>query len=179
MSKSKGNTVDPLGLIDRYGADALRFTLAAMESQGRDIKLDEKRVEGYRNFATKLWNAARFAQSNGIGGSATLEPPAATLAINKWIVAETVHTIQALDLALADFPLRRGGEHDLPFRVGPVLRLVSGTVEVGFARRGRRRTGRRDAHRHGLGAGPDPRSAPPVHALYHRGIVARAGGAQT
>jgi valyl-tRNA synthetase len=60
MSKSKGNTVDPLGLIDQYGADALRFTLTAMESQGRDIKLDEKRVEGYRNFATKLWNAARF-----------------------------------------------------------------------------------------------------------------------
>ena len=69
MSKSKGNTVDPLGLIDRYGADALRFTLAAMESQGRDIKLDEKRVEGYRNFATKLWNAARFCQANGIGAS--------------------------------------------------------------------------------------------------------------
>src|SRR3546814_8233944 len=67
MSKSKGNTVDPLGLVDKYGADALRFTLAAMESQGRDIKLDEKRVEGYRNFATKLWNAARFCQSNGIG----------------------------------------------------------------------------------------------------------------
>ncbi len=76
MSKSKGNTVDPLGLIDRYGADALRFTLAAMESQGRDIKMDEKRVEGYRNFATKLWNAARFCQANGIGASATIEPPA-------------------------------------------------------------------------------------------------------
>ena len=102
MSKSKGNTVDPLGLIDRYGADALRFTLAAMESQGRDIKLDEKRVEGYRNFATKLWNAARFAQSNGIGASATLEPPPAALAVNRWILAETVRTIQALDLALAD-----------------------------------------------------------------------------
>ncbi|MGO1305515.1 MAG: valine--tRNA ligase, partial [Sphingomonas parapaucimobilis] len=61
MSKSKGNTVDPLGLIDQYGADALRFFMAAMESQGRDIKMDERRVEGYRNFATKLWNAARFA----------------------------------------------------------------------------------------------------------------------
>ncbi len=102
MSKSKGNTVDPLGLIDRYGADALRFTLAAMESQGRDIKLDEKRVEGYRNFATKLWNAARFAQSNGIGASIAPEPPSATLAVNRWIVAETVKTVQALDLALAD-----------------------------------------------------------------------------
>jgi valyl-tRNA synthetase len=103
MSKSKGNSVDPLGLVDRYGADALRFTLAAMESQGRDIKLDEKRVEGYRNFATKLWNAARFCQSNGIGASASLEPPPATLPVNKWIVGETVKTIQALDLSLAEF----------------------------------------------------------------------------
>jgi valyl-tRNA synthetase len=102
MSKSKGNTVDPLGLIDRYGADALRFTLAAMESQGRDIKLDEKRVEGYRNFATKLWNAARFCQANGIGASVAIEPPAATLAVNRWIIGETVKTVQALDLALAE-----------------------------------------------------------------------------
>ncbi|MFV0623068.1 valine--tRNA ligase [Sphingomonas sp. ac-8] len=102
MSKSKGNTVDPLGLIDRYGADALRFFMAAMESQGRDIKMDEKRVEGYRNFATKLWNASRFAQANGIAASTTLEPPAATLAVNKWIVAETVACVQAVDLALAD-----------------------------------------------------------------------------
>jgi valyl-tRNA synthetase len=102
MSKSKGNTVDPLGLIDKYGADALRFTLTAMESQGRDIKLDEKRVEGYRNFATKLWNAARFAQANGIGASATLEAPEAALPVNRWIIAETIRTVQNLDLALAD-----------------------------------------------------------------------------
>jgi valyl-tRNA synthetase len=102
MSKSKGNTVDPLGLIDRFGADALRFTFAAMESQGRDIKLDEKRVEGYRNFATKLWNAARFCQANGIGASAALEPPEAALPVNRWIVGETVKTVQALDLALAE-----------------------------------------------------------------------------
>ncbi|WP_288410659.1 valine--tRNA ligase [uncultured Sphingomonas sp.] len=102
MSKSKGNTVDPLGLIDRYGADALRFFMAAMESQGRDIKMDEKRVEGYRNFATKLWNATRFAQANGIGASATIEPPRAELAVNRWIIAETIETVQALDLALAD-----------------------------------------------------------------------------
>ncbi|PZO74660.1 MAG: valine--tRNA ligase [Sphingomonas hengshuiensis] len=102
MSKSKGNTVDPLGLIDAYGADALRFFMAAMESQGRDIKMDEKRVEGYRNFATKLWNATRFAQANGIGASATIEPPRAELAVNRWIIAETIETVQALDLALAD-----------------------------------------------------------------------------
>lgn len=102
MSKSKGNTVDPLGLIDTYGADALRFFMAAMESQGRDIKMDEKRVEGYRNFATKLWNAARFAQGNDIGGSSTLEPPVATHAVNQWIIAECVATVQAVDLALAE-----------------------------------------------------------------------------
>ena len=69
MSKSKGNVVDPLGLIDKFGADALRFFMAAMESQGRDVKMDEKRVEGYRNFATKLWNAARFLQANGVTAS--------------------------------------------------------------------------------------------------------------
>jgi len=103
MSKSKGNTVDPLGLIDRYGADALRFFMAAMESQGRDIKMDEKRVEGYRNFATKLWNAARFCQSNGIGGSTLPEAPAASLAVNKWIIAETIRTVQSVDLSLAEY----------------------------------------------------------------------------
>lgn len=101
MSKSKGNTVDPLGLIERYGADALRFTLAAMESQGRDVKLDERRVEGYRNFATKLWNAARFAQANGIGASSSPVPPPATLPVNRWIVGEVRATVAALDQALA------------------------------------------------------------------------------
>ncbi len=103
MSKSKGNVVNPLGLIDTYGADALRFFMAAMESQGRDIKMDEKRVEGYRNFATKLWNAARFAQANGIVASTTLEAPRAELAVNKWIIAETITTVQTVDLALADY----------------------------------------------------------------------------
>ncbi|MGU3390469.1 valine--tRNA ligase [Sphingomonas sp. M1A8_2b] len=103
MSKSKGNVVNPLGLIDTYGADALRFFMAAMESQGRDIKMDEKRVEGYRNFATKLWNAARFAQANGIVASTTLEAPRADLAVNKWIIAETIATVQTVDLALADY----------------------------------------------------------------------------
>ncbi|HYU96071.1 MAG TPA: valine--tRNA ligase [Sphingomicrobium sp.] len=99
MSKSKGNAVDPLGLIDKYGADALRFTLAAMESQGRDIKLDEKRVEGYRNFATKLWNAARFLQMNGVGASDRIAAPAAELPVNRWIIGEVVETLQKLDRA--------------------------------------------------------------------------------
>ena len=99
MSKSKGNTVDPLGLIDKYGADALRFTLAAMESQGRDIKLDEKRVEGYRNFATKLWNAARFLQMNGVGASQSIAAPEAELPVNRWIIGEVVETLGRLNRA--------------------------------------------------------------------------------
>jgi len=102
MSKSKGNTVDPLGLIDKYGADALRFTLAAMESQGRDIKLDEKRVEGYRNFATKLWNAARFLQMNGVGASESIAAPAAELPVNRWIIGEVVNTLAELDKAFEE-----------------------------------------------------------------------------
>jgi valyl-tRNA synthetase len=102
MSKSKGNVVDPLGLIDQYGADALRFFMAAMESQGRDVKMDEKRVEGYRNFATKLWNATRFAQANGIGGSTSLEAPAATSAVNRWIIGEVSATLAKLDKAFEE-----------------------------------------------------------------------------
>ena len=102
MSKSKGNVVDPLLLIDKFGADALRFFMAAMESQGRDVKMDESRVEGYRNFATKLWNAARFCQANGIGASDTLAAPQATSAVNRWIVGEVVETVAALDKAMAD-----------------------------------------------------------------------------
>jgi valyl-tRNA synthetase len=102
MSKSKGNVVDPLGLIDKYGADALRFFMAAMESQGRDVKMDEKRVEGYRNFATKLWNAARFCQANGIGASQSVTAPEATLAVNRWIVGEVVETLAELGKAMAE-----------------------------------------------------------------------------
>jgi len=102
MSKSKGNTVDPLGLIDQYGADALRFFMAAMESQGRDIKMDEARLAGYRNFATKLWNAARFLQGNGVGASASIAAPEATLPVNRWIIGEIVDTLAKLDKAFAE-----------------------------------------------------------------------------
>src|SRR5437588_7701836 len=74
MSKSKGNIIDPLHLIDDYGADALRFTLAAMVAQGRDIKLSTQRVEGYRNFVTKLWNACRFAEMNNCATVSGFDP---------------------------------------------------------------------------------------------------------
>jgi valyl-tRNA synthetase len=103
MSKSKGNVVDPLGLIDQYGADALRFFMAAMESQGRDIKMDDARLAGYRNFATKLWNAARFCEANGISASTSFEAPAATLPVNRWIIGEVADTVAAMETAFAAY----------------------------------------------------------------------------
>jgi len=103
MSKSKGNVVDPLGLIDQYGADALRFFMAAMESQGRDIKMDDARLAGYRNFATKLWNAARFCEANGISASTSLEAPAASLPVNRWIISEVADTVAEMERAFAAY----------------------------------------------------------------------------
>jgi valyl-tRNA synthetase len=88
MSKSKGNVIDPLELVDKFGADALRFTLAAMAAQGRDIKLSEQRVEGYRNFATKLWNAARFAEINGCAHDPEFSAHHAKETLNRWIIHE-------------------------------------------------------------------------------------------
>jgi valyl-tRNA synthetase len=99
MSKSKGNVIDPLHLIDDYGADALRFTLAAMAAQGRDIKLSTQRVEGYRNFATKLWNAARFAEMNGAQRIA-FDPKSAKETLNKWILSEAATTLQEVTSAI-------------------------------------------------------------------------------
>jgi valyl-tRNA synthetase len=100
MSKSKGNVVDPLGLIDQYGADALRFTLAAMAAQGRDIKLAVNRVEGYRNFATKLWNASRFAEMNGCVLRADYRPEAATEPLNRWALGEAARAVAEVTAAL-------------------------------------------------------------------------------
>jgi valyl-tRNA synthetase len=96
MSKSKGNVIDPLDLIDEFGADALRFTLAAMAAQGRDIKLAKSRVEGYRNFATKLWNASRFAEMNGCARVPGFDPSGAKETLNRWIAGETQKAAAAI-----------------------------------------------------------------------------------
>ena len=96
MSKSKGNVMDPLGVIDTYGADALRFTLAAMAAQGRDIKLSTQRVEGYRNFATKLWNAARFAEMNECVRRRDFDPSKVKETVNRWITGETERAARAV-----------------------------------------------------------------------------------
>ncbi len=100
MSKSKGNVIDPLDLIDKYGADALRFTLAAMAAQGRDIKLATQRVEGYRNFATKLWNAARFAEMNGCARTETFDATIVRETLNKWIIGEAARATGEVTAAI-------------------------------------------------------------------------------
>ncbi|MGH6847945.1 MAG: valine--tRNA ligase, partial [Methylocella sp.] len=103
MSKSKGNVVDPLHLIETYGADALRFTLAAMAAQGRDIKLSTQRIEGYRNFGTKLWNAARFAEMNGCVFQVNFNPRQISLKLNGWIVGEAAKAIAEVTGAIETY----------------------------------------------------------------------------
>jgi len=103
MSKSRGNIIDPLKLIDRYGCDALRFTLAALAAPGRDIKLAESRVEGYRNFATKLWNAARYAQMNECALAADFVPRDCRLTVNRWMVATVSDCAASVTAALDSY----------------------------------------------------------------------------
>jgi valyl-tRNA synthetase len=105
MSKSLGNVVDPLEIIDEYGADALRFTNAAMASLGGVLKLDTQRIAGYRNFTTKLWNACRFAEMNGVweDHSTQAMPPEAKATVNRWIIGETARVRETVDAALADY----------------------------------------------------------------------------
>jgi len=103
MSKTKGNVIDPLALIDEYGADATRFTLAAMAAQGRDIRLAIARVEGYRNFVTKLWNAARFLEMNGCGRAEGYDPRANKLPLNRWIVGATARAAAAVTKGIEDY----------------------------------------------------------------------------
>ena len=103
MSKSKGNVIDPLDLIDDYGADALRFTLTAFAAQGRDVKLSSARVEGYRNFCTKLWNAARFCEMNKCKYEDDFDPLRVKLSPNKWILSKLCETEQNIKMALENY----------------------------------------------------------------------------
>ena len=103
MSKSKGNVIDPIVLIDKYGADALRFTLTALAAQGRDVRLSESRVEGYRNFCTKLWNAARFCEINKCSYRLNFDPNLVQLSVNKWILGMLYETEKDVSSAIEDF----------------------------------------------------------------------------
>ncbi len=103
MSKTKGNVIDPLNLVDQYGADATRFTLAAMAAQGRDMRLAMTRVEGYRNFVTKLWNAARFLEMNGCVRRADYNPARINLPVNRWIVGATARAVAEIEGKLGEY----------------------------------------------------------------------------
>ncbi len=103
MSKTRGNVLDPLDLIDKYGADALRFTLTALCAQGRDVKMSEGRLEGYRNFATKIWNAARFCEMNQCRYEKGFDPAANKLTVNRWIVSELAKAGRAMTAAIEEF----------------------------------------------------------------------------
>ncbi|CAN7411431.1 valine--tRNA ligase [Aminobacter sp. LjRoot7] len=103
MSKSKGNVIDPLELIDEYGADALRFTLAIMAAQGRDVKLDPARIAGYRNFGTKLWNATRFAEMNGVARNDAFWLNDAKLTVNRWILTELTRATREVTAAITTY----------------------------------------------------------------------------
>ncbi len=120
MSKSLGNVLDPIDLVDKYGADAVRFTLASMAALGRDIRLSEKRVEGYRNFITKLWNAARFAELSGAEGHGEFDPASVRNPVNQWMVARLEN-------------LRREVEHSLEqYRFDEAARALYATVWGSF-----------------------------------------------
>jgi valyl-tRNA synthetase len=103
MSKSVGNVIDPLVVINEYGADALRFTLAALAAQGRDPKLDVKTAEGYRNFATKIWNAARFAEMNGCARAVGFDPAKVAEPLNRWVLSETAKAFAEVEGAVAAY----------------------------------------------------------------------------
>ena len=145
MSKSKGNVVDPLELIDEFGADALRFTMASLATPGRDVKPSRARIEGYRNFGTKIWNAARFCEMNECRPVAGFDP------------GDGARDGQPLDPDGGDgaprerhrgargLSLQRGGRRRLPLRLGDVLRLVRGADQAGARRTATRRPRRRRA----------------------------------
>jgi len=118
MSKSKGNVVDPLVLIDKYGADALRFSLAAQAAQGRNIRLSEPRIEGYRNFGTKLWNAANFCQLKGCAPVGGFDPLSCQQTVNKWIVGEVAKASALVTSAIEAYRFNEAADAAYKFSRG-------------------------------------------------------------
>jgi valyl-tRNA synthetase (EC 6.1.1.9) len=174
MSKSKGNVIDPLELIDTYGADALRFTLAAMAAQGRDIKLARSRVEGYRNFATKLWNAARFAEMNECFPVAGFDPSSVRLTLNRWIAGETERTAKAVTTALVEYKFNEAASAIYEFTWGIFcdwyLEFVKPVLNGSDAEA--------KAETRAMVAwdlGPSAEAPPSIHAFRHRGALAAYG----
>ena len=170
MSKTKGNVIDPLSLVDEYGADATRFTLAAMAAQGRDMRLAMSRVEGYRNFVTKLWNAARFLEMNGCVRSEGFEPSKVSLPVNRWIIGCNCAGRRRCREVDRGLQVQRSRQCRLRLRLGHLLRLVCGTGEADsdWGTVGGKAG---DAGDRRLCARPDPEASPSLHAVRHRGVV--------
>ena len=140
MSKTKGNVVDPLEVMDEYGADAVRFTLTAMAAPGMDIPLSEGRMNGYRQFVNKIWNASRFVLMN-LGDDASrgrCPRPSSLPLVHRWILSRLNAVTGEVQEALDDVPLRRGGRPAVPLLLARVLRLVHRDGEAAPAGGGRR-----------------------------------------
>ena len=137
MSKSKGNVIDPLVLVDKYGADALRFTLSAMAAMGRDIRLSEQRIEGYRNFGTKLWNAAKFAQMNECVPVEGFDPLSCQQTVNKWIVGEAAKASKSVTSAIEAYRFNDAADAAYKFSRGQYcdwyLELIKPIMDSGDA----------------------------------------------
>ena len=118
MSKSKGNVTDPLDLIDQFGSDAVRFTMTAQAVQGRDVKLSISRIEGYRNFVTKIWNAARYAEMNECVPSADFDPAAVQLTVNRWIIGKTAEAVSAIEKSIENYRFNEAADAAYHFTWG-------------------------------------------------------------
>ncbi len=136
MSKSKGNVIDPIELIDKFGADALRFTLTAFAAQGRDVRLSEQRVEGYRNFCTKIWNAARFCEMNGCFPAVDFDPSSVNETVNKWIVGKVVEAERTVSTAIDAYRFNEAAQGAYAFIWGTFcdwyLELIKPILQVDY-----------------------------------------------
>jgi len=118
MSKSKGNVLDPLDLIDQFGSDAVRFTMTSQAVQGRDVKLSISRIEGYRNFVTKIWNVARYAEMNECQPDANFDPSAVKLTVNRWIIAKTAEAVTKIETAIDAYRFNEAADAGYHFTWG-------------------------------------------------------------
>jgi len=118
MSKSKGNVMDPLELIDQFGSDAVRFTMTSQAVQGRDVKLSISRIEGYRNFVTKIWNAARYAEMNDCKPVAGFDPSAVNLTVNRWIIGKAAEAVTKIETAIKSYRFNEAADAGYHFTWG-------------------------------------------------------------
>lgn len=118
MSKSKGNVMDPLDLIDQFGSDAVRFTMTSQAVQGRDVKLSISRIEGYRNFVTKIWNASRYAEMNECKPDASFDPAAVKLTVNRWVIGKTAEAVAKIEKSIEDYRFNEAADAGYHFTWG-------------------------------------------------------------